>query len=71
MAQSGAWAGSRRARGQGLSLQLGGEEGKRSLEALMMLWKHMRPTEAGPFRRALTLESHLHLASDLANSQEP
>lgn len=37
----------------------------------MMLWKHRRSREAGPFRRALTLESHLHLASDLANSQEP
>lgn len=25
----------------------------------------------GPFRRALTLVSHLHLTSDLANSRKP
>lgn len=44
----------------------------RSLEALTVLWKHTRPGgRLGPFRRALTLVSHLHLTSDLANSRKP
>lgn len=41
MAQRWAWAGTRRAMGQGLSVRL--EWRGRSLEALTVLWKHTRP----------------------------